>query len=288
MSAIDLIKSAKAAENKLHFSIEVLPPSTFSTLKEFYASINEFVYLQPLFINITSHGSKDSFDSLFIAKTLMQHFNILTIPHITCESFETINRAINFCQFVGIHDLMVIRGDAPLTFNSFKYASELVSYIKTKSPEFCTGAACYPEKHFESVNLDADIDSLKKKQDLGADYLITQMFFDNRNFYEFYEKCLKAGITIPIIPGIKPVFKTTQLNKIRDLFHTQFPISFINQMLATSTTAEMKQTGTDWCKNQILDLKANGFNHVHLFTMNRPSQLCSILKSILNDTNNEG
>lgn len=215
------------------------------------------------------------------------------VPHLICggNSKDEIESKLYNMRFLGFENVLALRGDCITGEKRFtpepdgyQYASELVSGIRNfekahDNDYFCVGVGAYPEKHFEAPNLEADIENLKKKVEAGADYIITQMFFDNECFYEFGRRCREAGINVPLIPGLKPLSTATQLTRLPEAFSIDIPVELTAEVM--SHAADKKavfEIGKEWCMKQCRDLLAHGVPAVHFYTMGNPDNVTSILK----------
>ena len=318
MTTIDLINSQKCKKN---FSFEVLPPLKGNGTGSLFNTIDKLKEFKPLFINITNHSSeyvyKEHHDGLLertrihrrpgtvaIAAAIQYKYNIPVMPHIICAgaSRSDIEYELLDLQFLGIENLLVLRGDkahedkkftpAP---NGYSHATELIeqinqfnkgffmdgSPIKNPGKPFDFGVACYPEKHEEAPNLDIDIRYLKQKQDLGAQYAVTQLFYDNEKYYAFVEECRRQGVNIPIIPAIKPFAKLSQLTVVPKTFHCDFPKELADEAMKCKTDEDAKQLGIEWTTQQVKDLYAHGINNVHFFTVSAVDSVVEVMKNIL-------
>jgi methylenetetrahydrofolate reductase (NADPH) len=235
----------------------------------------------------------------------MSHYRIETIPHIICAGTtkEEIESKLDNLEFLGINNIVALRGDSMTgekrfspTPGGFSYASELVEGIRKYQGSagyqrkrqsscaaddryFCIGVGGYPEKHFEAPNIETDIENLKKKVDAGADYIITQMFFDNQVYYDFVERCRKAGITVPIIPGLKPLSTARQVRMLPESFSLDIPLELTKAIEeAGDDRNKIYRIGTEWCTMQCKDLIAHGVPAVHFYTMGRSKNIVNILK----------
>lgn len=318
MTTIELINSQKCKKN---FSFEVLPPLKGNGTGSLFNTIDKLKEFKPLFINITNHSSeyvyKEHHDGLLertrihrrpgtvaIAAAIQYKYNIPVMPHIICAgaSRSDIEYELLDLQFLGIENLLVLRGDkahedkkftpAP---NGYSHATELIeqinqfnkgffidgSPIKNPGKPFDFGVACYPEKHEEAPNLDIDIRYLKQKQDLGAQYAVTQLFYDNEKYYTFVEECRRQGVNIPIIPAIKPFAKLSQLTVVPKTFHCDFPKELADEAMKCKTDEDAKQLGIEWTTQQVKDLYAHGINNVHFFTVSAVDSVVEVMKNIL-------
>ena len=301
MSVVEKIRDAKTTA----FSFELLPPLKGNGIETVYRTIDTLREFDPKYINITTHRSelvfKENTQGLFeqvaerhrpgtvaIAAAIQNKYKIPVVPHIICSGFtrEETEYALIDLQFLGITDLLLLRGDKGKHEREFsptghKNATELQEQInnfnqglfldgsKMKSPivPFSYGMACYPEKHEEAPNIDSDLFYAKQKVDAGAEYLVTQMFFDNRKYYDFVEKCRAAGINVPIIPGLKPITLKNQLTALPKIFHLDLPEEFSTELSKCKTDADAVEVGVEWCTKQANDLKAYGVPSIHFYSM---------------------
>ena len=314
MSVVEKIKAAKSTA----FSFELLPPLKGNGIETVYRTIDTLREFDPKYINITTHRSelvfKENNQGLFeqvaerhrpgtvaIAAAIQNKYHIAVVPHIICSGFtpaETEYALIDL-QFLGITDLLLLRGDKAKHEREFaptghKNATELQvqvnnfnhglfldgSKMKSLITPFSYGMACYPEKHDEAPNLDSDIFYAKQKVDAGAEYLVTQMFFDNAKYYEFLEKCKIAGINVPIIPGIKPITLANQLTVLPKLFHTDIPEEFAVELRKCKSDEEAVEVGVEWCIGQAKDLKASGVPSIHFYSMMATQSVKRVAKEV--------
>ncbi len=316
MKVIDIIKSAK----KTVFSFELLPPLKGSDANRIYNTIESLLEFDPKYINITTHRDETEFKELSngsivkrtvrkrpgtvaIAASIQHRYNIPVVPHILCGGFtksETEHVLIDL-NFLGIENILALRGDGirgqqffQPEENGHSNANELVSQIvnlkkgiyleedlKNNAPlDFSIGVAGYPEKHFEAANLEQDLRYLKQKVDAGADYIVTQMFFDNRVYYDFIDKCREAGINVPIIPGIKPIHMKNQLTALPRLFHVNLPKELTDELAKCRNNEDAAQVGTEWAIYQSKDLIANNAPSLHIYTYGISDNVKKIMKSV--------
>ena len=316
MKVVDLIKHT----NKTAFSFEVLPPLKGTGIEKLYQSIDTLREFDPQYINITTHRSeyvyKELGNGLFersrlrrrpgtvaVAAAIHNKYNITTVPHILCSGFsrEDIEYVLLDLQFLNITDLLVLRGDkakheAAFTpeANGPAHAIELAEQINdfnkgvfvdgspikvTKTP-FSYGVACYPEKHEEAPNLEQDIYWLKKKVEAGAEYAVTQLFYDNRKYFQFVEKVRAAGINIPIIPGIKPFRKQSQLSVIPKTFKVDIPQELALEALKCTTEKETEKLGIEWCIQQCKELIQHGVPSIHFYSVGAVESIKEVAKVI--------
>ncbi len=318
MKVIDHIHNAGG---KTLISFEVLPPLKGGTMQSIFDTLDPLMEFKPPFIDVTYHReefvySKHSsgyYEKLSIRKrpgtvgicaSLMHHYDVDAVPHLICGGFtknETENALIDL-HFLGINNVLAIRGDARRFEDSFKpekggnnYAVDLVSQIAQmnkgqyldpniengSSSDFCIGVAGYPEKHFEAPNVDSDLHYLKKKIDAGGEYIVTQMFYDNNKYFEFVDRCRAIGITVPIIPGLKPLTRKSQLKSIPRKFFVNFPDTLVNEIDKLTVNEHIRQAGIEWCIAQSRELKARGVPCLHYYTMGDSRTLQEILKKVI-------
>lgn len=316
MTISELIRNTQ----RTAFSFEVLPPlkgtgtdslfRTIDTLKEFdpkYINItthrSEFVYTEKEDGSFVRHSLRRRPGTIAVASAIMHKYDIKVVPHVLCSGFtkESIEYMLLDLQFLGIKDILVLRGDKAKDEASFhpikdgySHATELIEHINTfnsgfftdgtpiKSPgeKFSYGVACYPEKHEEAPNMDTDLRYLKMKQDIGADYAVTQLFYDNRKFFAFVDRARKAGITIPIIPGIKPMTKMSQLTVVPKTFHLDIPQELAAEAARCKTDEQVKQLGIEWGTEQCKELIAHGVPSIHFYTMSAVDSIRQIADKI--------
>lgn len=316
MKVIDIINDSK----KTIFSFELLPPLKGNDISKIYNTIESLTDFDPKYINITTHRDemvyKEQEDGIIekrivrkrpgtvaIAAAIQHRYNIPVIPHILCGGFsksETEHVLIDL-HFMGIDNVLALRGDGLKTDAVFRptsdghsNANELVEQIvnlrkgkylekdlKNNAPlDFCIGVAGYPEKHFEAPNFDADLSCLKQKVDAGADYIVTQMFFDNQKYYDFVERCRAAGITVPIIPGIKPINLKNQLTVLPKIFSIDIPVDLASELAKCKDNAAAKIVGTEWAIQQAKDLVANKVPSLHIYTYGVSDNTRKIVKAV--------
>jgi methylenetetrahydrofolate reductase (NADPH) len=317
MKVIDHINGAK---DKTLVSFEVLPPLKGKGIEALYKHLDPLMEFKPSFINVTYHRSEHvfkkradgSFEKVVIRKrpgtesicaAIMNKYNVDTVPHLICGGFginETEDALINL-RYLGIDNVLVLRGDAAKNETAFepepgghRYASDLLKQVVnlnagiyleddlkgTQKTEFCIGVAGYPEKHFEAPNMETDLQYLKMKIDMGADYIITQMFFDNAKYYAFVKACRAIGINVPIIPGLKPVYTKKQLTILPKTFHIDLPTDLSNEMLKCKTDEDVEKVGTEWLLHQSKDLKKNGVPVLHYYTLGKPHVIANVVNAI--------
>ena len=275
----------------LSLSFEVFPPKTESSFDSVKAATEEIARLKPAFMSVTyGAGGGTSKYTLDIAKNIKAAHGVPSLAHLTCVSStrETVKERIADIKAAGIENVMALRGDIPKELENadrsgwaYHHAVELVRELKEADPDLCIGGACYPEIHPESKNGREDILYLKEKVDAGCDFLTTQMFFDNNLLYSFLYKIREAGITVPIVPGIMPITKATQVDRAIKLSGSFMPRRFISLVdRFGSDPAAMKQAGIAYATDQIIDLYANGIKNVHVYTMNNPDVAEKIMANL--------
>lgn len=290
MSIKELIKSKKHT-----FSFEVFPPKKDKSLEGIYNTIGELKELNPDFISVTYGAMGSSKDkTVEIASKIKNDFNIESIAHLTCvtSSRRELETTLIEIKDANIDNILALRGDIPEGFDfsnlndNYRYASELIKHIRDKE-KMTIGAACYPEGHIEATSIEKDIEHLKRKVDCGADFLITQLFFDNELFYDYHDKLVQKGIDIPVIAGILPVLNKNQTKKIVELSGCKFPAKF-NRILEKyqDDPIALKEAGTMYATEQIIDLLSWGIKGIHLYTMNKSDTAKRIMGNIGHIRNN--
>ena len=303
------------------FSFEVLPPLKGTGTDKLFADIDKLAILEPAFINITTHHSEYVYRELpdgrfersrvrrrpgtiACAAAIQQRYHIPVQPHVICSgaTVEDIEYELLDLQFLGIHDLLLLRGDKAREDSRFTptpgghaHTTDLIRQVQRfnegffadgtpiKSPgqPFDFGVACYPEKHEEAPNLERDMQYLKEKQDLGAQYAVTQLFFDNQKYFEFVEKARQMGITIPIIPGIKPMAKLSQLTVVPKTFHCDIPEALAKEIVKCKTDEDARQLGVEWTTEQCRELYAHGVHDIHFYTVSAVDSVVEVTKQLL-------
>lgn len=316
MNVIDLISNHKGTA----FSFEVLPPLKGTGIDKLFHTIDTLREFEPLYINITNHRSEYVYKDLgngmmqrsrqrrrpgtvAVAAAIQQHYGIHVVPHMLCSGFtrEDTEYLLLDLQFLGISDLLVLRGDKAKedasfmpTGDGYSHATELIGHInqfnngffidgspvKNPGTPFTYGVACYPEKHEEAPNLSFDISVLKAKADMGAQYAVTQLFYDNRKYFDFIEKTQQAGINIPIIPGIKPLAKLSQFTVVPKTFHCDLPQELASEIQKCKTDEDVKQVGIEWSVAQCKELIAHGVPSIHFYTVSAVESIKEIAKRI--------
>jgi len=315
MKVIEHINNAKDTL----FSFELLPPLKGKSIQSIFNGIDPLMEFNPKFINVTYHREeyvyKERENGLLekisirkrpgtvgICAAIMNRYHVDAVPHLICGGFskeETENALIDL-QFLGIDNVLALRGDSIKTESIFRpnvgghsYAVELVQQImemnrgtysiediKLEPTDFCIGVAGYPEKHFEAMNLQTDLKYLKEKVDAGAEYITTQMFFDNKKYFDFVEKCREVGITVPIIPGLKPIKTLAHISFIPKFFHIDYPEELSKELLKCKTNDEVEKLGIEWGIHQSKELKKAGVPCIHYYTMSNSCSTQTIAKEI--------
>ncbi|MBR5019617.1 MAG: methylenetetrahydrofolate reductase [Bacteroidales bacterium] len=306
MRITDLLRSGTAPFP----SLEIVPPMTGIRKEELLESIAPLMDFAPRYINVTTHRDEVRFEPLpdgsyqrrivrnrvsavAVCAAIQSRFKVDVVPHLICggtPAHETEALLQDF-KFMGIENVMALRGDSLTGEKRFTpdpagyaHASELVAAIRAFEREnggsYCIGVGGYPEKHFEAANLETDIEFLKKKVDAGADVVITQMFFDNAVFYRFVGLCRAAGITVPILPGLKPISTARQVALLPESFSIDIPVELTDAIRQAGDDKEaVYRLGTDWCIAQCRDLLAHGVPAVHFYTMGKSRNIIEILKA---------
>ena len=257
----------------------MFPPKTSNTYDSVKSATEEIAKLSPSFMSVTyGAGGGTSEYTLEMAKTIKENYGVSSIAHLTCISStrETVREMIQKFVDADIENIMALRGDIPAdkvnddrSAWAYHYATDLIADIKSLNPDFCIGCACYPEIHPESENQKEDILHLKEKVDAGCDFLTTQMFFDINLLYNFLYKIREAGICVPVIAGVMPITNAKQVERAKNLSGSFMPQRFMSLLDAFGKRPDaMKQAGIAYATDQIIDLYANGINHVHVYSMN--------------------
>lgn len=308
-----------AAEHPTAFSFEVLPPVRGKSIEQVFRSIDRLMPFNPAYINITTHRSevvyREVSEGVFqrtferrrpgtvaIAAALKGRYGVPAVPHLICSGFskaDVENELIDL-SYLGITNLLVLRGDRAKGENRFtpvagghEHAVELCRQVEDFNRgvmldgeehdpinQFSYGVAGYPEKHEEAMNLDMDIEFLKAKIDAGAKYVVTQMFFDNSKYFSFVERCREAGITVPIIPGLKPLTSLTQQALLPKTFHIDLPMELARELCRCGSNDDVKALGVEWGVQQARELKAAGVPSIHFYSMNASASVEAIAKAV--------
>ena len=277
-----LPEQLKAPE--LTLSFEVFPPKTDTSLENVRAATEKIAGLKPSFISVTyGAGGAGSRFTLEIAESLRETTGVEILVHVTSVGSNTLRTFLTKMRQHGLRNVMALRGDLPADRKepeAYPHAADLIRAIRAEG-SFCIGAACYPEVHPESRNQAEDIRSLREKQESGADFLTTQMFFDNNLLYNFLYKLREAGVTLPVVPGIMPITSANQVKRALELSGCFMPRRFISLVdKFGSDAAAMTQAGIAYATDQIIDLYANGIRHVHVYTMNKPEVAAAIRNNL--------
>ena len=317
--AVANIISGDSAQKQ--FSFEVLPPLKGTGTERLFADIEKLCEFNPAFINITTHHSEYIYKevgdgryersrvrrrpgTIAVAAAIQQRFGVTVQPHVICSgaTIEDIEYELLDLQFLGIRDLLLLRGDKAKDDPTFRptpgghaHTTDLIRQvqrfndgffadgtpIRNPGPKFDIGVACYPEKHEEAPNMEMDMRYLKEKQDLGAQYAVTQLFFDNQKYFGFVEKARAMGITIPIIPGIKPLAKLTQLTVVPKTFHCDIPEPLACEIVKCKTDDDARQLGIEWTTEQCRELYQHGICDIHFYTMGAVDSVAEIARRLL-------
>lgn len=285
MKLIELLRSSRPT-----VSCELFPPKPGTALLDAPSLVRRMAALHPAYMSVTCSaggGSNGGSNTADLANEIQNVNGITALAHLTCvsSSREEVRTALSDLKKLGIENILALRGDLPASGDfprpdGFRHASELMEEIRSVGG-FCVGGACYPEGHPESASLYADIDNLKYKIDAGCEFLTTQMFFDNNELYSYLYKLRRAGIDVPVVAGIMPVTNAKQIQRIMSLSGSKLPARFraiIDRFAADD--AAMKQAGVAYAAEQIIDLLANGVDHVHIYTMNKPEIAGSIMANL--------
>ena len=309
----------KKAKGETQFTFEILPPVKGHNINSIFENIDPLMEFKPPFIDVTYHREEFIYNDLGngllqkkvvrkrpgtvgICAALQNRYNVDAIPHILCGGFskEVTENLLIDLDYLGINNVVALRGDAiksetyfTPTKDGHSYASELVNQISdlnkgkyledleiSTNTNFCIGVSGYPEKHMESPSLESDIHFLKEKIKLGAEYIITQMFFDNKKFFEFQDICKKEGINVPIIPGLKPISTKKQLNILPHRFHCDLPEELIKQVIKCKDNTQVKEVGIEWCIEQSRELKNAGVPFLHYYSMGKSKNIKEIASTI--------
>lgn len=316
MKVIDILNN----KTKPFASFELVPPLKGSDINKLYKSIEPLMDFNPPFLNITYHRDEVEYrqkadgtfekvtvnkrpGSVAIAAAIMKRFNVEVVPHLICggaSRYKLENDLIDL-NFLDIQNVVALRGDAIPGQKYFspeadghKYSCQLVEQIHNMNQgkyldenltdaiatNFCIGVAGYPEKHYEAPNSETDIMNLKKKVDAGADYIVTQMFFDNRHFFSFVDKCRNAGITVPIIPGLKPISTQNHIELLPRAFSIDLPEDLMKEVRKCPDNKSIYQVGIEWCTMQSKELLTHGAPAIHYYTMGKADNIRKILTSV--------
>ncbi|MFO0494615.1 MAG: methylenetetrahydrofolate reductase [NAD(P)H] [Flavobacteriia bacterium] len=301
------------------FSFEILPPLKGKSIQSIFDGIDPLMEFKPKFINVTYHREefiyKERENGLLekiairkrpgtvgICAAIMNKYQVDAVPHLICGGFskeETENALIDL-QFLGIDNVLALRGDSIKTESTFRphqdghrYAVELINQIsdmnsgnymmddiQLEPTAFCIGAAGYPEKHFEAMNMTTDLHYLKAKVDAGAEYIVTQMFFDNQKYFDFVKACREIGIQVPIIPGLKPIKTLDHITFLPKFFKIDYPEALSSELLKCKDNKEVEKIGVEWGIEQSKELKAAGVPCIHYYTMSNSSMVKAIAREV--------
>lgn len=310
----------KNANGKTLFTIEVLPPLKGQNIRSLFDHLDPLMEFKPPFIDVTYHREEYVYKkkdngllekrsvrkrpgTVGICAAIQNHYKVDTVPHIICGGFskeETENALIDL-HFLGIDNVLVLQGDAIKNEGRFvpepdghRYASELLQQVVDMNngiylddellnptpTNFCIGVAGYPEKHFAAPNMKTDLKYLKLKVDLGADYIVTQMFFDNKKYFDFVKRCRDAGIHVPIIPGIKPITAKSQINILPTTFHIDIPEALADEVEKCKDNEAARQVGIEWAIEQSKELIKAGVPTLHFYSMGKADPIYKIAKAL--------
>jgi methylenetetrahydrofolate reductase (NADPH) len=315
-----IIDHIRGAAGKTLFSFEILPPLKGADIATLWKGIDPLIEFKPSFIDVTYHredfilrnrpdGSFDKVSTrkrpgtVAICAALQHKYKIDAVPHLICGGFsrEDTENALIDLDFLGIDNILALRGDARKGDTHFipepdghKNALDLIHQIRNmnagiyldeeltnaRDTHFCIGAAAYPEKHMDAPSMEVDMKYLKRKVEAGADFLVTQMFFDNRHYFEFVAKCRENGIQVPIIPGIKPLSTAKQMEVLPRIFHIEMPEDLRKATEGVTDDAAIKQIGTEWATMQCKELMQKGAPVLHFYTMGKSEQTSAICRAI--------
>lgn len=309
-----------AATKKTIFTFEILPPLKGKGIQAIYDTLDPLMEFKPPFINVTYHRSeyiyKKTADGLFekkmtskrpgtagICAAIQTKYKVDAVPHLICGGFsidETEDLLIEL-NFLGIENVLLVRGDKAKSEEMFvpendghRYAIDLVKQVvnmnrgvyieedlkNAQATNFCIGVGAYPEKHLEALNMASDIRYLKSKVDAGAHYIVTQLFYDNQKYFEFVKCCRDAGITVPIVPGLKPLTTRKQIASIPRTFSVSFPDALTNELEKCQTDADVAKVGNEWMVQQSKELVKGGANALHYYTMSNAAPVYNIVKEL--------
>lgn len=312
MKVIDIIRDTK----ETLFSFELLPPVKGNSIEKVYHTIDPLMEYKPMMVNITYHQQEVIYKNVkpnllekkvvrkrpgtvAVSAAIKNKYDIPVVPHLICGGFnrENTEDALIDLHYLGMHNLLALRGDPPRgekrfipEVNGHSHALDLVKQIMDMNrgiylekemedaakTDFSVGVAGYPEKHFESPNLDSDLRHLKEKIDAGADYIVTQMFFENKRFFEFVDRCRDMGITVPIIPGLKPLTFLSDVDLLPRTFSVDIPELLVKETGKCKTTKDIRQVGVEWTIMQSKELKAAGVPVIHYYTIGIPDNILKI------------
>ena len=319
MNVVEIINEA-IASGRTRFAFELLPPLKGDGMQKIFAAVEPLMALDPAYVNITFHreGIKETEredgsvewhvvrrrpGTVGISAAIQNRYGVEVVPHLICGGLSKydIEDTLIDMDFLGLHNVLALRGDKSQNEKRFMphpqghaHAVDLVRQIADMNrgkfidgevedchrTNFCIGVAGYPEKHCEAPNPAEDMRRLKEKVDAGADYIVTQLFFDNARFFDFVERCRAEGITVPIIPGLKPVSSLKHLEMLPRTFHIDMPEALTEELSRCRTDEQAKEVGIEWSVGQAKELKAAGVPAIHFYTMSRSGNICEILKRV--------
>lgn len=307
------------AKGKTLFSFEILPPKKGDNLQTIFSNIDPLMEFNPPFIDVTYHREEYEYKELSngllekiiirkrpgtvgICAALQLKYKVDAVPHLICGGFskEDTEDILIDLNFLGIDNVLVLRGDAIKSEgifrphpNGYRYANELVEHVTAMNKgkylhdeyasgatNFCVGVAGYPEKHFESPNLDTDLHYLKKKINAGAKYIVTQLFYNNQKYFDFVDKCRNIGITVPIIPGIKPISIKNHLTVLPNVFHIDMPQDLVLEVEKCKNNKEVYEVGIEWSIQQCKELMKHNVPVLHFYSMGRSKNILKIAKEL--------
>jgi methylenetetrahydrofolate reductase (NADPH) len=315
-----VIEHLKNGNGKTLFTIEVLPPLKGENIRSLFDHMDPLMEFKPKFVDVTYHREEFVYKkrengllekkstrkrpgTVALCAAIQNHYKVDTVPHIICGGFtkdETENALIDL-NFLGIENVLVLQGDGIKNEGRFvpdpdghKYASELLQQVvnlnkgtyldddllNSTPTQFCIGVAGYPEKHFAAPNLKTDLKYLKQKVDLGAEYVVTQMFFDNKKYFDFVDRCREAGINVPIIPGIKPITTKSQSSVLPTIFYIDIPEELEDEIEKCKDNAAVKELGIEWAVKQSKELMKSGVPTLHFYSMGKSDPIYRIAKEL--------
>ena len=310
----------KQAKDQTQFTFEILPPLKGQSINTLFDEMDQLMEFKPPFVDVTYHREEYNYKELpngllekqvirkrpgtvGICAAIQNKYQVDAVPHVLCGGFtreDTENFLIDL-DFLQIDNVVALRGDAVKSETYFTpnkggnaYATELVEQISdlnkgiyldealqnSAATDFCIGVSGYPEKHMEAPSLESDLHFLKKKVEAGAEYVITQMFFDNQKYFDFVEACKKAGIHVPVIPGLKPISIKRHLSLLPHRFHVDLPDTLVKEIISCKDNKEVRQVGIDWCIEQSKELKAAGVPFLHYYSMGKADNIQKIATAV--------
>jgi methylenetetrahydrofolate reductase (NADPH) len=318
MNVIDILNDNSRPNG---FSIEVLPPLKGNGTGALFRNLDKMCEMKPLYVNITTHHSEYVYRELegghferqrirrrpgtiAIAAAIQKHYGVMVIPHVICSgaTAEDIEYELIDLQFLDINNVLLLRGDKAKDDKTFKpvpggyaHTTDLIAQvnrfnegffvdgtpIKHPGEPFHYGVAAYPEKHEEAPNIDMDMAYLKQKQDMGADYAVTQLFYDNRKYFDFVKRARAMGITIPIVPGIKPFAKRSQITMVPKTFHCDMPQELAAEAVKCKTDDDARALGIEWTVNQCRELFAAGVKDIHFYTVSAVDSVVEVAQQLM-------